>query len=69
MFEKRVIIGKKYCVTAPSACLITANVNGVVVTLVDENTAGQYYFYAPTSSINSSVDLSYILEVAKSGQK
>ena len=67
MFEKRVIIGKKYCVTAPSACLITANVNSVVVTLVDESTAGQYYFYAPTTSINSSVDPSYILEVAKSG--
>lgn len=62
-FEKRVIPGKTYCVTVYSTCQITAEMNNVSVTLVDASEPGQYLFTAPTTTIVSDVNPSYIVEV------
>lgn len=62
MFEKRVIPGKTYCVTAYTACTVTAEMNNVSVTLVDASDPGQYYFIAPTTSVISNIEPAFIVE-------
>lgn len=64
MFEKRVIPGKTYCVFSPGNVMITAKLNGTIVNLINESEIGKYYFIAPTTKINSSIDLACIIEAS-----
>lgn len=63
MFEKRVTPGKTYCVTAYCPIVVSSELNNTEVILVNTNEPGQYFFVAPTTSINSSISPNYILEV------
>ena len=67
MFEKRVIPGKTYCVTAYCPIIVSSVLNNTEVILVDTSEPGQYFFVAPTTSINSSISPNYILEVKGGG--
>lgn len=62
MFEKRVVIGKKYCIFAPGPVTVTADMNNIKVTLVNAIECGKYFFTAPTTRIYSSVNPSCIFE-------
>lgn len=62
MFEKRVIIGKKYCVITPGQTLITTSINNAEVILLNVSDYNKYFFIAPTSKIYSSIDPSCIFE-------
>ena len=67
MFEKRVTPGKTYCVTAYCPIVVSSELNNTEVILVDTTEPGQYFFVAPTTSINSSISPNYILEVKGGG--
>lgn len=62
MFEKRVVVGKQYCVFAPGPVTITASMNNTEVKLVNATSAGKYFFIAPTTKIYSSIDTKCIFE-------
>lgn len=62
MFEKRVVIGKKYCIFAPGPVTVTADMNNIKVTLVNATECGKYFFTAPTTRIYSSINPSCIFE-------
>lgn len=67
MFKKRVTPGKTYCVTAYCPIVVSSELNNTEVILVDTTEPGQYFFVAPTTSINSSISPNYILEVKGGG--
>ena len=67
MFEKRVIPGKTYCVTAYCPIVVSSVLNNTEVILVDTSEPGQYFFVAPTTAISSSISPNYILEVKGGG--
>lgn len=67
MFEKRVIPGKTYCVTAYCPIVVSSVLNNTEVILVDTSEPGQYFFVAPTTTISSSISPNYILEVKGGG--
>lgn len=67
MFEKRVIPGKTYCVTAYCPIVVSSVLNNTEVILVDTSEPGQYFFVAPTTTISSSISPNYILEVKSGG--
>lgn len=62
MFEKRVVVGKQYCVITPGPVVISASINNIDTKLVNATESGKYYFIAPTTKIHSSIDTKCIFE-------